>query len=477
MTIVKQSRYNIVVPLLGGRALAHNTLSGATALLAPEELSILERPSKSNSADPDSHFKNLLYAGFLVPNHIDELNLVEREYARQRFDPSVMVLDIAPTLNCNFGCDYCFQGSNKPTTKMSEPVQDAILNLVEHYAPTLKKLRVGWYGGEPLLAPVIIESLSDRLIETCRRHTIRYSAMIVTNGYKLNATVAKSLHSRRVGFAQVTLDGAAEYHDCRRTMLGGRGTFDRIIENLHEVLANSGLRIDVRVNIDVRNAANIAGLLALLAEHGFAKRKNFSVYFEPVEAITQGCHSVSESCMTKTDYAKLETSLHRRAYDLGLASLPYPPRRFRGLCVAIRPRGFVVAPNGDVHKCTSTISMPHLRVGSVFDGESLEADVRVQEWMHWTPFENAACKGCKLLPTCTGSCAHKFVNADQTRGEAASLPCPSWKYQIKERLIMLAVKNGTIRQDDFNPEDVITDPAEICPDLDPDVRVDNAAHR
>ncbi|MGH9782451.1 MAG: hypothetical protein ACRD33_11605, partial [Candidatus Acidiferrales bacterium] len=69
MTIVKQSRYNIVVPLLEGRALAHNTLSGATALLPPEEVSILERPSNSNSADPDSHFKNLLYAGFLVPNH------------------------------------------------------------------------------------------------------------------------------------------------------------------------------------------------------------------------------------------------------------------------------------------------------------------------------------------------------------------------------------------------------------------------
>ncbi len=31
---------------------------------------------------------------------------------------------------------------------------------------------------------------------------------------------------------------------------------------------------------------------------------------------------------------------------------------------------------------------------------------------------------------------------------------------------MLAVKNGMIRQDDFNPEDVATDPAEICPDLD-----------
>lgn len=462
---MKQSRYSILVPLVGGRALAHNTLSGATALLTQEELAVLERPDRSDMVQRASHLKNLSYGGFLVSEEADEFDLLKREFARQRVDTKGMVLTIAPTLNCNFACDYCYQGQAKPIAKMSEAVQDAILDLVKDNASTLKRLHVAWYGGEPLLALAIIESLSDRLIETCKRHSIAYSAMMVTNGYKLNASVAKSLHSRRVEFAQVTLDGAAKYHDCRRTTLGGLGTFDRIVNNLWDVITNSSLRIDARINIDWRNANDIATLLDYLAQRGFSKRKNFSVYFAPVEAITEGCHSVSSCCMPKSDYAKLETSLHRRAYELGLAALPYP-RRFRGLCSAVRPRGFVVNPIGEVHKCWDTVSFPHLSVGSVFDRKSLASDVRVKEWMEWTPFESASCKECKLLPSCTGSCAHKFVNADQTRGEAASLPCPSWKYQIKERLLLFAVKNGMIRPDEFKPEDVVTDPAEICPEID-----------
>ncbi len=466
---MKQSRYNVLVPLIRGGALAHNTLSNATALLAPEELATLEHPPASGSLERSIHIKNLFYGGFLVPNDADEVTALEKEFARQRFDTSGMILTIAPTLSCNFGCDYCFQGTNKPAEKMSDAVQQAILHLVRDYAPTLKRLHVAWYGGEPLLASAIIESLSDQLIETCQRHGIAYGAMIVTNGYRLDRAMAKSLHDRRVGFAQVTLDGPSDYHDCRRSTLGGGGTFDRIIKNLREVIDNTGLRIDVRINIDARNAADIDGLLVFLAERGFARRKNFSVYFAPVEAITEGCHSVSDLCMSKSDYSELETELHRRAYELGLASLPYP-RRFRGLCSAVRPRGYVVTPRGDVHKCWDTVSIPHLRVGTVFDRTALEADARLEEWTKWTPFENVACKGCKILPSCTGSCAHKFVNSEQTLGEAGSLPCPSWKYQLKERLLMFAVKTGMIRHDDFRPEDAITDTAEICPDLDAGLR-------
>ena len=111
--------------------------------------------------------------------------------------------------------------------------------------------------------------------------------------------------------------------------------------------------------------------------------------------------------------------------------------------------------------------MPQCRVGTVFDRKSLEAGERLQEWLRWTPLGNAACKECKLLPSCTGACAHKFVNRNQTRGEAASLPCPSWKYQIKERLLTYALRTGIVRPEDCNLKDAITDPAEICPDLDP----------
>ena len=169
-------------------------------------------------------------------------------------------------------------------------------------------------------------------------------------------------------------------------------------------------------------------------------------------------------CMGKDEYAALESELQRRAYELGLASLPYP-QKYRGICGAVRPRGFVVVPNGDLHKCWDTVSMPAMRVGSIFRLDQYDADDRVRAWTSWSPFDNAICKTCKLLPTCAGSCAHKFINPEQTLGEAASLPCPSWKYQINERLIMLAEQDGAISSEDYSDADIATDPSEICPGM------------
>src|SRR5262249_11407339 len=150
----------------------------------------------------------------------------------------------------------------------------------------------------------------------------------------------------------------------------------------------------VRVNIDSRNRRSVLDLLDRLADLGLGHRDNFGVYFAPVEAITEGCHAIAELCMSKSEYGELETDLTRHASQRGLTSLPYPPR-FRGLCAAIRPKGFVVAPNGDLHKFWDTISMPDERVGTVFDLDALDRDERVHKWTRWTPFAHDMCLNCK----------------------------------------------------------------------------------
>jgi uncharacterized protein len=456
-----QSRYNLFAPLRDGRAVAYNAASGATALLEREELATLQNGVTGQPREKESLIRNLVYGGFLVDATIDELQSLEADYKRLRYDPSGMILTIAPTLACNFGCDYCFQGANKPLGRMSSDIQDAVLRFFESVRARLKRLHVTWYGGEPLLAQDVIRRLSDRLLKTCSEQGITYDAMIVTNGFKLIPQLAEELYNRRVKVAQVTIDGACDYHDRRRTLLGGQGTFDRIIENLRRVINETEMRISVRINIDSRNSYGIIGLLESFATQGFSHKKNFSVYFAPVEAITEGCHCVESVCMSKKAYASIETELHRRAFELGLASLPYA-RRFRGLCGAVRPNSYVVVPNGDLHKCWDTVSMPEMRIGSVLAPELLQTNERNQTWNTWTPFTNQTCRNCKILPTCAGSCAHKFINPEQTSGEAGSLPCPPWKYQVKERLVMLALQKGIIRREEYDADQISTDPREIC---------------
>ncbi len=463
MTTFVASRYNVLIPLRAGRTLAFNSASGALALWAQEEVeSYAHITSIAKDNVSPATVRPFAYGGFIVRDDVDELQLLRRRYDAVRDDPHQMLLTLAPTMVCNFGCDYCFQGSDKPAGRMSTEVQDAVIALVKT-SPELRRVHVAWYGGEPLLAPEVIEALSARLLATSHARGLQYDAMIVTNGYGLTPAVARMLVASHVRTAQVTLDGAAEDHDKRRHRLGGGRTFDRIVDNLQAVVEGvPELRVSIRVNVDGRNADDLHGLLELLVARGFARRPHFEVYFAPVEAITEGCHEVSSSCLSKAAYARLETELMEHAFNVGLSPLPYPPR-MRGICGALRPNGFVVLPSGDVHKCWDTVSMPDLKVGTVFRPEDLRGSPRATDWSQWSPFDNDVCTSCKLLPNCAGSCAHKFINQTQTRGEAAVLPCPSWKDSLNERLLLRAERSGVLSREDYDVALTATQRRDLCP--------------
>lgn len=463
MQYYKPSRYSITVPLHRGRALAYNGMTGALAVWDAAEVDAFERVRRQIPVLDTQIFLDLLRGGYVVPSEVDELALLHEQYRMHRFDDRTLILTIAPTIACNFGCDYCFQGQDKPTETMSPEVQEAIVRFVERSAPDLQHVHVAWYGGEPLLRMKVIESLSDRLIDLCKKRGLRYDAMIVTNGYKLTADVARSLHARRVQSVQVTMDGDRDHHDSRRHLLSGGRTYDRIVQNLKEAIEAAPLRYNIRVNIDHRNHSRIRELVDALASEGLAHRQTFRLYFAPVEAMTVGCHSVEEACMSKKEYGTLEADLYRYAFEKGLAGLPYPPR-FHGTCAAVRPSGFVVTPTGDIHKCWDTVTSPQHAIGSIFDIEAAMRSERAQRWLRWSPFDNESCKNCRILPNCAGACAYKFIHAGDTRGEAAILPCPSWKYNIKERLLLRAEKMGAITRDDYDIKMVRTDPYELCTD-------------
>lgn len=462
---LQPSRYNILIPLRSGEALLYNSLHANFMRLSVGEVACLDQVKVGRQAEVEpSVIEELELHGFLVQKDIDELEILRNEYERHRFDPKAMVMTIAPTMACNFGCDYCFQGQNKPSETMGRPVQDAIVDFVDSAgAQGVKSFAVAWYGGEPLLRRNVIEQLSDRLIATADQHGMSYTGMIVTNAYKLDLEAARSLHQRRVSWVQITLDGTPEYHDTRRYLLGGQGSFERIIKNLRDIVDEVPMQYSVRVNIDDRNHNDIKKLIDFMAEVGLGHRPNLSMYFAPVEALTEGCHSVSDVTLGKAAYGQLEAELYRHGYRAGLVPLPYPPR-FHGTCGAVRPNGLVVLPNGDVHKCWDTVSWPEKKSGSILAPEQLLKSEVSAKWEKWTPFDNDTCRNCKLLPNCAGACAYKFVHADTTRGEAAVLPCPSWKYNIKERLLWRAIALGEITADDYDKVATATVPSELCAD-------------
>jgi uncharacterized protein len=450
----KVSRYDIPVRLAEGAALLFNSRTRSLILLSDGEArtyrELAERSAFSGREVSDRLLlETLVGGGHVVGATVDELAVVRNNYEATRSAKGGLTLTIAPTMACNFACGYCFQGLNKPTTKMKPDVQNAIIDFVKA-KKDLKSLSVVWYGGEPLMGKDSIFRLSDLLISYCDKRKIAYSAGIVSNGWFLNGEMAAQLYTRRVRWAQVTIDGDRGTHDKMRPLTSGRGTFDRVLDNIAEALDQTAISINARVNVGQGNVDKVSAMLDGFVERNFAKRGNFSVYFAPIEASTPESGSAFDERLSRADFNRKVLALEERARRLGFASIEKPSSGFAGMCVAASNGGYVVSGNGDVHKCWETAHDPSKRTGSIFEPDKLHDSVNATLWSEWTPFDNPICTSCKILPMCGGFCAHRFVYSNP---EQAALPCPSWKWNTAEYIFSRARDLGVVAADQWLAEE------------------------
>ena len=195
---MKVSQYNSIYdfPSNPSQKLMFNAKSLALALVDCSKVEQYENYCQTHEEIPDEAFLNdLKTGGFLIDDSIDEKAILKYEQLCSRYSRSHLSLVIAATSNCNFRCVYCYERSVLRASTMSEATQEAIVKFVESEAPHLESFTVTWYGGEPLLALDIIESLSLKFIDICKKNDIAYGATIVTNGYLLNCAVVEKLNT------------------------------------------------------------------------------------------------------------------------------------------------------------------------------------------------------------------------------------------------------------------------------------------
>lgn len=177
--------------------------------------------------------------GFVVSENFDETKMLELASYNSKFSSNSFGLTIAPTLNCNFACPYCYESPEKGL--MSKEVMDQILTLIEKMALQKKPIQVTWYGGEPLLGLSCIEYLSPKIIDICTKNDVDYSSYIVTNAYLLNQETVEKLKKYKVTGMQITIDGPPDINNKRRRLRGPTevDTFSVILNHLK--LAISGV--------------------------------------------------------------------------------------------------------------------------------------------------------------------------------------------------------------------------------------------
>lgn len=417
--------------------LVYNSFTGGFARFTSPTADRVE--SLMQGATVADHAANLVdglvSAGLLVDQRIDELALANatQDIYKGRHDSLNLIL--MPTEKCIFRCVYCYEDFLKG--KMRSEIKQGVLQLVENEAPGLRRLKVDWFGGEPLSAFDVVQELSVGLLDLCERRGIEYASSMTTNAYLLDEVRAPRALALGIRRFQVTLDGPAETHDRLRVLQNGRGTFERIIHNLVMLKRlDEEFAVRIRVNFTPEVAAAVPAFLGFLGER-FGGDPRFSVWFHPVGHWGGPHDEEVEVCDERTS-EEFGLEFMALAADAGfsLAAWRDAIQPFGSVCYAADPRSFVIGSDGNVYKCTVAFTKAENLVGHLTgDGDlHLSAD-RLAMWTSSGEETDTGCQACAFRPACHGNaCPLERMNRD---GERA---CPPVKRNITQVLPLLATR-------------------------------------
>lgn len=428
---MKPSRYNVFYDLDNGVTLAFNSASGALAEIEKEHISriryLLEHPDQVESEQDREFMEGLIGGGYLVGDAIDEVAVLESQANVHRHSTATLTLTIAPTLACNFACEYCFEG--RSTARMSDETQKALLEFVDNKLNLSSKMLITWFGGEPTLCMPIIERLQRGLIDLAEDHQVEMEpASIISNGYLLDGNMARRLKDIGISEVQITLDGPPEVHDRRRQLRNGKGTFNRIIENMKETA--DILDVGVRINVDRANADQACEVVEILQDQGLLSR--VKVYFAQVLSSGGGCADIRDRCYGQEEFARSQVELYNSLMAKSIYHVEYPQTSGGVICGALSNISFVVSPTGHLFKCWEEISLdPAKSVGDIFTPETNDNQkANLAKFRYWNPFILSECRDCDILPICMGGCPIRGIEeANNSRGV-----CSPWKYNLRDML-------------------------------------------
>ncbi len=307
------------------------------------------------------------------------------------------------TSACNLRCRYCFvrhgEAAMRPVTALG-----AVRAAFPEGNP-----RIGFFGGEPLLAWPVMEEVFAAFPEA------RYS--LTTNGTLLTPEICAEL-ARHGTSVILSLDGDASRHDLLRPYADGRGSHGAATHGLC-LLAEAGIRPTLRGTF-TRGGLDLAAELErlnALCDTGAAEH----VSIEPA-GMGEACGNAS--AVDAADLIRLEPEFRAAAeWAIGRARagqraryhhLNLTLRRFLRRSPAWTECGagnayLTVNANGEVHACHRELSLVgHLaRQHDLRSGEdawSFEWLRSRESWIDNRLSARARCADCAWRHACGGGC-------------------------------------------------------------------------
>jgi len=405
---VKLSNYNYTVK---GKeeVLIWNTFSGALIKFKSSKFHKLENLDLEKFSDDE--INALITNGILIENNSfsEKEEILSKRASSMVADKNVVTFTVALTEKCNASCYYCYQRDNCNLKESGITVQnyDKIVDFICQRSNG-KKVKIVWFGGEPLLK-------KDAIIYMCQglsKRKIKFISNIITNGFLLSKVSVDELKSIiHINKIQVTFDGLYEKHDLRKGFKEKSNSFMKIVLSIDNLLKKD-IQIVIRVNVSKENSNELTDIINYFSEK-FKNYNNIKFYYELLsDDSNKSSFAIAKSARQDTTQKLFENTFKYRQGSIIL------PKRRNHFCGAQSINSYFIDIYGNLYSCEHHIWDFDKKIGNInqFDFESYSRK-KINDFL------SEKCKKCIFLPVCQGGCVRNNENE-----------CPLYIYNIQKEL-------------------------------------------
>ena len=431
---MQPSMFNVQVPLRDrNEVFLMNTLSDAQLLVSTDVPALLGRLAGDANpvftAEERETLNALAENGFVVASREAERQGLEEFFRNVREDGEQLKVTVLTTLQCNFACDYCFQGDhgdyNLFAQKMTLEQAAQVVAWIEDRLDSVRPGRfvLSLFGGEPLLNLPVAYYLAEHCFAACQARGVEQKISIITNGLLLTEDVVDRLLPYGLIGVKITLDGDRDTHNRMRPLRGRQGTFDRIVENMRRV--SHKVPLTVGGNFDESSVDSYPALLDFLKEQSFADaivKVNFKPIIKttpaapkgmiPLTAVGASGKPLNGTCMTSAGAGNgspcdschfVDEKMTFLRSETKKRGFPTPDGVHMGPCEIHRKHAYTIGPDGSLYACPGFTGEPTQSVGHIDGRREAWREAAEKRFDALAAYKN--CGDCSFIPVCAGGCS------------------------------------------------------------------------
>ncbi len=384
-----------------GISLLRNNMTGMTAALSEEETALLENARKTpvKGSQMLNGLDVLVTHGFFVEENKDDYEIYQQAVSVLKLmsagKPGTKTYTILPTTGCNARCVYCYE-HGMPVYSMTKETADRVADFVEE-TRWQDKIKIIWFGGEPLAGSRII----SRICRSLNERNIPFRSKIITNATLMTPELLEEAVALwHLESAQISVDGERKDYELRKQYVDPAAhNYDAMMAAVGRML-DKGIRVSLRCNYDGENLDGLKAFVDDITSH-FGTPADLSVY--PAMLF----QAQAEESGTEL-YRKIQV-INNALCELGLKEKKKRPEGMRpNLCGADNgDKSVVIAPDGRLYHCEHLPG--NTAFGSIFDTHvTIHSDERAELKA------DEQCRNCCFLPECTpffkNGCPDFFAN-------------------------------------------------------------------